>query len=117
MVDSKFKKPPLNLPPLNLVSDIRETYYKNLQHMDRIDAYIAYDTSMHLLYCKYNPHLRFTLDKEGNPKPRKLLTREDFLPKRDEFGFPLWYHNLSPQDFNDHITGVRDLTPRKKRFN
>lgn len=117
MVEPRFKKSSLVLPPIHLVLEIREQYYKNLEYMDRIDAYIAYDTSMHLLYCKYNSHLRYTLDKSGNPKPRKILTREDFLPKRDKFGFPLWLSKLSPDDFNDHVTGVRDLTPRNKRFN
>lgn len=124
--NKKFsKKRDIVLPPLSDRQRILEQYYKNLEIMDRIDAYVTYDASMHLLYCKYNPHLRYQgrdkngnliLDKDGNPKLRRLLKREDFLRTHDDFGFPLWVNDLSPELFERWAAGEDIPRPKKTYY-
>lgn len=113
----------INIPPLSVRRQILDQYYNNLEIMDRIDAYVAYNTSMHFLYCKHNPHLKYQgldrngrpiLDKDGNPKLRRLLTREDFIVRNDKFGFPLWVNDLSPELFERWASGEDVPRPRKK---
>lgn len=80
----KKDSPTIHHPPLALRQRILDQYYDNIQKIDRIDAHVIYDTDMHKLYCKYNPFLKYSgKDKYGRPIPRKMLTREFFLPKKD----------------------------------
>jgi hypothetical protein len=121
--NDQWVKAPFKHPSLSARNKILDQYYKNLEVMDRIDAYVSYNTSMHFLYCKDNPHLKYQgydkkgrhiLDKDGNPKLRRLLTREDFIVRNDRFGFPLWVNDLSPELFERWAAGEDVPRPRKK---
>lgn len=96
----------LIVPPKHLTARILEKYYKNLESMDRIDALIAYDFEMHLLYVRYNPHLKYSgKDKNGNPKLRGPRNRNEFVRTKDDFGFPLYVNDLTPELFEKWATG------------
>lgn len=75
----KKNLPPVTHPPLVLRERILEKYYNNLTMMDHVDAIIAYDTEMHNLYSKFNPHLK--RNKYGSL--RKPKTRKDFGSQED----------------------------------
>ena len=107
-------------PPIVLRSRILHKYYEDLKTMDYVDAYCLYSNAMHILYCKYNPHLKYSSkDSIGYRKLRKPLTRESFVPTTDRFGFPLWIYDLTEEELDSHLTYPEILEQRKlnKRFN
>lgn len=116
------KRKPIVLPPLSVREKILQKYYEDVKNHGYIDAYIAYDSAMHRAYVKLNPHLRYAgldkngnplLNKDGTPKLRKLLTRKDFEPHHDQFGFPLWIYKLDEEELNSHLT--REEINEKRR--
>lgn len=101
----------VNPPPIVLRNRILEKYYSDLQQIGYTDAHIEYHNAMHLLYCKYNPHLKYT----SNGKLIPLLTREKFNSKSklDKFGTPLWVYDLDEEELNSHLTYEEILQQRR----
>jgi hypothetical protein len=113
MLEPKERKPVIP-PPLWVREKILKKYYNDVQKIGYIDAYIAYDTAMHFAYCQLNPHLKYSgKNKDGTPKLRKLLTRQNFEPHHDQFGFPLWIYKLDEEELNSHLT--REEINRKRK--
>ena len=101
-------------PPLVLRQRILDKYYADLQEMDYVDAYCLYSNAMHLLYCRYNPHLKYSgKDSNGKPKLRQPMTRDRFTPTTDRFGFPLWIYDLTEEELDSHLTYPEILRQRK----
>ena len=105
----------LNPPPLHLREKILTDYYNNLNRMDYTDAHVAYHNSMHILYCKYNPHLKYTTLKNGKRVLQRLKTREDFAPKTDRFGAPLWIYDLTEEELMSDMDYPEILAKRKAK--
>lgn len=103
------------IPPLVLRDRILERYYSNVLANGYTDAYIEYHNSMHILYCKYNPHLKYTRNKKLIP----MLTREKFQSKYklDQFGTPLWVYDLTEEELDSHLTYEEILAQRKLNKN
>lgn len=95
MADSQFaKKKKVIHPSIAIRRRILDKYYNDLNTMDHVDAFIAYDEAMHKLYTQLNPHLKYRVQtpeqKKKNIKVLRIpLTREFFQPTHDRFGFPL----------------------------
>lgn len=68
-------------PPIVLRERVLEKYNENLTKMDHIDAFIAYETTMHKLYVRLNPWLA----KNKYGKPWRPRTRKDFGSKEQDF--------------------------------
>ena len=102
-------------PPLVLRNRILEKYYSNVLSYGYLDAYVEYHNSMHILYCKYNPHLKHT----KNHKLIPLLTREKLESKfkLDKFGTPLWVYDLTEQELDSHLSYEEILAQRRLNNN
>lgn len=101
----------IHLPPNVLRNRILEKYYSDIEKIGYTDAHIEYHNSMHLLYCKYNPHLKYS----RNGKLIPLLNKERFNSKSklDKFGTPLWVYDLDEEELNSHLTYEEILEQRK----